>query len=128
MGERAILAVLKNFKIPDDSREKDDGRFHKEVALLLHPTLIQVEHNSVRALVSVRNILHEIRVNGIATVAASRVVEVYHVELRLHLVSLRVVEQMIIGYRGQVTEFEIIDIHREALLNLLLDETVYHRV
>ena len=35
---------------------------------------------------------------------------------------------MIVGYRGQVTEFEIIDIHREALLNLLLDETVYHRV
>lgn len=65
---------------------------------------------------------------GVATVAASRVVEVYHVELRLHLVSLRVVEQMIIGYRGQVTEFEIIDIHREALLNLLFDETVYHRV
>lgn len=27
-------------KIPDDSREKDDGRFHKEVALLLHPTLV----------------------------------------------------------------------------------------
>ena len=66
--------------------------------------------------------------NGIATVRASRVVEVYHVELRLHLVSLRVVEQMIIGYRGQVTEFEIIDIHREALLNLLLDEIVYYRV
>ena len=41
----------------------------------------------VYALVSVRNVLHEIWVNGIATVAASRVVEVYHVELRLYLVS-----------------------------------------
>ena len=66
--------------------------------------------------------------NGIATVRASRVVEVYHIKLRLHLVPLRVVEQMIIGNRGQVTEFEIIDIHREALLNLLLDEIVYYRV
>ena len=128
MGERAILAVLKNFKIPDDSREEDDGRFHKEVALLLHPRLVQIEHNGIGTLVSVRNILHEIRVDGIATVAASRVVEVYHVKLRLHLVALRVVEQMVIGNRGQVAEFEIIDIHREALLNLLLDETVYHRV
>ena len=66
--------------------------------------------------------------NGIATVRASRVIEVYHVELRLHLVSLRVVEQMIIGYRGQVAEFEVVNIHREALLNLLLDKIVYHRV
>ena len=126
MGERAILAVLKNFEIPDDSREEDDGRFHKEVALLLHPRLIQVEHDGVRALVSVRDILHEIRVDGIATVAASRVVEVYHVELRPHLVSLRMVKQMIIGNRGQVAEFEVVHIHREALFYLLLDEIIYH--
>ena len=66
--------------------------------------------------------------DGIATVTASRVVEVYHVELRLHLVSVRVVEQMIIGNRGQVAEFEVVDIHREALLNLLFDKIVYHRI
>ena len=37
-------------------------------------------------------------------------------------------QQMIIGYRGQVAEFEVVNIHREALLNLLLDKIVYHRV
>ena len=35
-----ILAVLENFEIPDNSREKDDGRFYEKVALLLHPTFI----------------------------------------------------------------------------------------
>ena len=54
-------------EIPDDSRKKDDGRFHKKVALLLHPRLIEVEHYRIGTLVGVRNILHEIRVNGIAT-------------------------------------------------------------
>ncbi len=97
MRERTVLAVLKNFEIPDDSCKQNDRRFHKEVALLLHPTLIQVEHNGIGTLVSVRNILHEIRVYGITAVAASRVIEVYHIELRLHLVSLRVVEQMVVG-------------------------------
>ena len=29
---------------------------------------------------------------------------------------------------GQVAEFEVVNIHREALLNLLLDKIVYHRV
>ena len=35
---------------------------------------------------------------------------------------------MIVGYRGQVTEFEVVHIHREALFNLLLDEIIYHCV
>ena len=128
MGERAILAVLINFQIPYNTGKQNDRRFHEEVALLLHPRLIQVEHYGVRAFVSVRDILHEIRVDGIATVRASRVVEVYHIELRFHLVALRVVKQVIVGYRGQVAEFEVVHIHREALFNLLLDEIIYHRV
>ena len=126
MGERAILTVLENFEIPDDSREKDDGRFYEEVALLLHPRLIEVEHYRIGTFVGIRNILHKVRVNGITTVRASRVVEVYHIELRLHLVALRVVQQMIVGYSGQVAEFEIVHIHRKALFYLLLDEIIYH--
>jgi len=38
MGECTILAVLENFEIPDNSREKDDGRFYEKVALLLEGT------------------------------------------------------------------------------------------
>ena len=97
MRERTVFAVLIDFQIPYNAGKQYDRRFHKEVALLLHPTLIEVEHDGVRALVSVRNILHEIRVYGIAAVAASRVIKVNYIELRLHLVSLRVVEQMVVG-------------------------------
>ena len=85
MRERAILPVLIDFEIPDDGGKEDDRAFHKEIALLLHPRLVEVEHDGVRRFVSVGNILHEIRVYGIATVAAARVIEVYHVELRLDL-------------------------------------------
>ena len=35
---------------------------------------------------------------------------------------------MVVGYSGQVTEFEVIYIHREALFNLLLDKAVHHCV
>ena len=64
--------------------------------------------------------------DGITAVRASRVVEVYHIKLRLHLVTLRVVQQMVVCYRGQVAEFEVVHIHREALFYLLLDEIIYH--
>ena len=37
----------------------------------------------------------KIRVNGIAPMRASRVVEVDHIELRLYLVAVRVVQQMV---------------------------------
>ena len=59
---------------------------------------------------------------------ASRVVEVNYIEFRLYLVALQVVQQMVVGYGGQVTEFEVIHVHREALLNLLLDKIIYNGV
>ena len=55
-------------KIPYNCCKEDYGRFHEKVALLLHPRLIEVEHNRVGALVSVGYVLHEIRVNGVAAV------------------------------------------------------------
>jgi len=94
----------------------------------LHPRFIEVEHYCIGTLVGVRNIFHKIRVNGIAPMRASRVVEVDHIELRLHLVAVRVVQQMIVGNGGQVAEFEVIHVHQEALFNLLLDKIVYHGV
>ena len=33
---------------------------------------------------------------------------------------------MVVCYRGQVAEFEVVHIHREALFYLLLDEIIYH--
>lgn len=86
-------------EIPDDSREEDDGRFHKEVALLLHPRLIEVEHNGIGTLVSVRNIFHEVGMNGIAAVRTPRIVEIDHIEFRLYLVAVRMVQQVVVGYR-----------------------------
>ena len=128
MGKRAILPVLIDFEIPDNAGKQNDRRLHEEVALLLHPRFIEVEHYCVGTLIGIRNIFHKIRVNGIAPMRASRVVEVDHIELRLHLVAVRVVQQMIVGNSGQVAEFEVIHVHQEALFNLLLDKIVYHGV
>ena len=109
MREGTILSAFVDFEIPDNCRKEDDGRFDEEVALLLHPRLIEVEHDGIGTLVSVGNILHEVGVYGVAAVAAPRIVEIDYIEFRFHLVSVRVVEQMIIGNRGQVAEFEIVN-------------------
>ena len=97
MGKGAILAVLVDAQKPYHSGKQDNRTLHKEVALLLHPRFIEVEHYRVGTLVGIGDVLHEIGVNGIAAVAAARVVEVYHVELRLDLISLRVVHQVVVG-------------------------------
>ena len=97
MRESAIFPVLVNFEIPNDSREKDDRRFDEEVALLLHPRLVEVEHDGVGTFVSVGYILHEVGVYGITAVRPSRVVEIDYIEFRLHCVSIQVVQQVVIG-------------------------------
>ena len=51
------------------------GLSTKKIALLLHPASVQVEHDGIGALVGVRNIGHEVRVNGVTAVRAARVVE-----------------------------------------------------
>ena len=81
---------------PDDRREQHDRRLDEEVALLLNPRLIEVEHNGIRRFVGVRNIGHELRSNGIAAVRASRVVEVDDKELRSHLVFVEVTQQTVV--------------------------------
>ena len=37
-----------------------------------------------------------------------------------------VYKRQVVCYRGQVAEFEVVHIHREALFYLLLDEIIYH--
>ena len=128
MGKGAIPAALVDAQEPDDGGEEDDGRFHEEVALLLHPRAVEVEHDGVGTLVGIRNVGHEVRVDGVAAVAAARVVEVDDVELRLHLVPLRVVQKMVVGNHGEVGKLEVIHIHRVTLLYLLLDEIVHHGI
>lgn len=55
-------------EIPDNAGKQDDGRFHEEVALLLHPRFIEVEHNGIGTFIGIRNVLHEVRMNGITAV------------------------------------------------------------
>ena len=64
----AVYAALVYFEVPDYGRKQDNRRLHEEVALLFNPRAVEVEHYCIGTLVSVCNILHEIRVNGIATV------------------------------------------------------------
>ncbi len=86
MGKGTILSILVDAQIPDDSSKKDNRTLHKEVALLLHPRFVEVEHDSICAFVSIGNVTHEIRVNGIATVASARIIKVDNIELGLYLI------------------------------------------
>ena len=53
MWERTELATFIDFQKPYYRRKQDNRGFHEEVPLLLHPRLIEVEHDGVRRFVSI---------------------------------------------------------------------------
>ena len=126
MREGAILASFIYFEIPDDCSKEYYRRLHKEIALLLHPRLIEVEHYRVGTLVGIRDVLHKVGVYGVATVASPWVVKIDYIEFRFDFIPVQMVNQMVVGNGGQVCKLEIVDIHRVTLLNLLLDIGIYH--
>ncbi len=97
MREGAVLAVLVDAQVPDDGGKEDDRTLHEEVALLLHPRLVEVEHDGIGTLVGIRNVAHEVRMDRIAAVTPARVVEVDDVELRFYLVALLMAHHMVVG-------------------------------
>ena len=97
MRKRAVFPVLINAQVPDDGGKEDNRTLHEEVALLLHPRLVKVEHNRIGTLVGIRNVRHEVWVDGITAVRPSRVVEVDDIELRFYLVPAQVVDEVIVG-------------------------------
>lgn len=125
MGERAVPAILINLEIPDYCSEQHDWRLHKEIALLLDPSAVQVHHYGVCRLIGVGNIRHERRVYGVAPVGVFRVVKVDDIERWwLFTVALLVVQHMVVCYKRQVGLLVIVDVKPKALFNLLLDEIV----
>ena len=128
MGEGAIFAFLVEFEKPDDGCKQDDWRFYEEVPLLLNPTSVKVKHDGVGRFVGIRDVCHEGRVYGIAPMAATGIIEIDDIELRQYLITLLVTQQMVVGNRAEVAELVVIDIHREALFDGLLDEVVHYGV
>ena len=128
MGEGTIFASLVEFEKPDNGCKQDDWRLYEEVPLLLNPTSVKVKHNGVCTLVGIRDVCHEGRVYGIAPMAATGIIEIDDIELRQYLITLLVTQQMVVGNRAEVAELVIIDIHREALFDGLLDEVVHYGV
>ena len=41
---------------------------------------------------------------------AARIIEIYHIELRLHLVLVKVLEQFVVGDDGEVIELVVIQV------------------
>ena len=94
----------------------------------MHLGLIEVEHNGIRAFVSIGYIGHKGRINRVAPVRAGRVVEIDYIEGRHLFVAVLIVQQMVVGYFAKVGKFEVVHVHREALFDLLFDELVYDGV
>ena len=128
MREGAITASVVDFQIPDNRCEQDDGRIGEEIALLVHPRLIEVQKRDVGAFIGVRNVVHEAGVDGIATVRLAGIVEVDDAELRFDGVSIQMMQQMVIGDAGKIVELIVVDEHREAFLDVLFDIVVQHGV
>ena len=128
MGKGAILPVLIDFQKPNDGSQQYNRRFHKEISLFLYPRTVQVEHDGIGTFVCVRYVRHKGRIDRIAAMRLSRIIEVDDIELRLYLVGIQMMKQVIISNLGKVWELLIIDIHRKALFNLLLDVVVHDSV
>ena len=91
MGKGAKLPILIYLQKPDNSSEQNNRRFHKEITLLLNPRAVEIEHNRIGTLVSVRYICHKGRIDRIAAMRLSRIIEVDYIELRLYLVGIQVI-------------------------------------
>ena len=126
MRESAILAILINPQVPDNGSEQDNRGFHEKVTLFLYPGLVQIEHYCISTFVGIGNIRHEFGIDGIAAVAASRIIKIDDIELRFDLVTLPVLKQMIVCDFGQVRKFVIVNVHGKGFLDLLFDVVVYH--
>jgi len=107
MRECAVFASLVEFEIPYNTRQQDDRRLHEEVALLLDPGFVQVEHYGIGGFVCVGYVRHEGRGNGIAAVATLGVVEVYNIESGTLGVLLPVFQEVVIDNGTEVGKFEM---------------------
>ena len=118
--EGTIPPVVVDAQEPDHGRKKDMGLSTKK-SPLLHPASVQVEHDGIGALVGVRNIGHEVRVNGVTAVRAARVVEIYDVESRDFLVTFLVIQQVVVGDFRKIGKLVVIDVLGIALFDLLFN-------
>ena len=128
MRKGAAAASVVDLQVPDDRCQQDDRRIDEEVALLLDPRLVQVQHDGIGRLVGVRDVGHELRGDRITAIRAAGVVEVDDAEARPRRVGIQMVQQVVVGQQRQVVELEIVDIHGKALLDLLADVAVHHGV
>ena len=128
MGKGAVLPSFVDFQVPDNRSQQDDRRIDEEVALLLYPRLIEVEHDRIGRFVGVRDVGHKLRSDGIAAVRTTGIVEIDDAEFRSGFVGVQVIQKVVVSDRGQVVEFEVVEVHGEALLDLLADEAVHHGV
>ena len=119
--ERTVAAVLVDFEKPDDCRKQDNRRIDEEIALFFDPRLIEVKHDCVGRFVGVRDVGHEFRGDGIATMRAARVVEVDDVEFGLYFIAVPMSAQMVVGDEREVGKLVVVNVHGETFLDLLLD-------
>ena len=97
MGEGAVAALLIYAEVPYNSGKQDNRRLDEKITLFLYPCLVQIQEDCVCRLVCVADVRHKPWVDRIASVRATRVIEIYHIELRLYLVLVEIFQQLVIG-------------------------------
>ena len=97
MWKCAILTIFIQLQKPDYRSKQYYWGFHKKVSLFLHPAFIEVKHDCITGLVSIRNIRHKLWCQRVATVAFSRIVEIDYIKLGWYLIAVSVLNQVVIG-------------------------------
>lgn len=124
MRKSAIASSLVYFQKPDDAAQQREGALGKKISLFFRPCPVQVQQNHVTRFVSVADVFQIFRVERIAPVAFTRVVEVEYMEFGRFVITMKVTSQMIIRDRAQVRVLVIVQQHREPFADLLPDDVI----
>lgn len=124
MRKSAVAPSLVYFQKPDNTAQQCEGALGKKISLPFCPCPIEVQQNHVARFVGVAYVVQILRVERIAPVAFTRIVEVEDMEFGRFVIAMEVTSQMIVRDRAQVRVLVVVQQHREPFADLLLDDVV----
>jgi hypothetical protein len=95
---------------------------------VFYPFAVQSQKDSPCRFGGIGYIKHSIRVQGIAPVAAGKVIKIDDVKSRGYLVILFVLKPGVVGNLRKVVKLKIVHKHAKALFDVLGNHMPYHEV
>src|SRR5690606_10031694 len=79
--KRTMLAIVVNFKKPNNCCKQYNWAFDEEIPLLQNPRLVKVKHNGRGSFVSIRYVRHKFRIKRVTAGAPAWVIKIDNIKL-----------------------------------------------